>query len=1403
MQHSSTQIGFKGYETRCLNIVKSLSEGKTGKSLDSQEIFSVLQDYTKKIPHPTSFQMIRGKILGSGKSKYLYLNDFALDVRRIFGNYNRYNYWASQSKDRREINKILLKFEQAWYELVLEINYQYPGMYYLKQPLTELRACLAAYEDVVQLSSHADVAEGVIMKAIDAFMDPIQLLFSGDDLKSYFKIVKKPISFGEIISKLFECEYSSLDELFDEVDLIVGNCSDYWSHQSYQSEQGAVYIKDSLLIKSTFVKSIHTILNNPKSPANIPMPKVQSNINSRSSVPIPKKVIEDNKEVKSVSSKNKKGNGNNNPISSLKADDAAIIPAASDVASSSAAQITSDGNAQSSQTILKKSQKLSKMIMKNCIDRTKEHCIIAPSGIRISTAGPFLKAVDPLKFPDYATIVLNPMDLTRIEKKLNSDKYIESGLAGIMSDMILIRDNAHIYNTGIEGLEVRIMADTLLSYFQFLVRSSIQAIKSSSSSEKIGLLKHLLSDELSAMLDSVNILEEEREAHKYLSASGKSIAEIINQSSILSAIGKNVTAVTQELKVEPASKSLTKQTISIPKKKQASSTAINTTAISQSLSGGNDPLPIVSDDIFDDEMLLFDNSSKTVGKSDGKKRKRNPNDDNGASGNSRASASKNKKSSSSISLTQLNASDDNDNYDYYDAESVADTYAAPNTKHPRRAVSQQSDSNSQSHDDRCVNNADVNINVTNDDSVVPMREWQAWEVAADSILKLICKHPYVDMTKPTVVTNFMLPVVQAYPTIAAEYLSIIKNPMDLYTLRGKLDYLELSGPQEFMELLVSVFQNAVDYYGSLPDNGIIAPILIRCKHLLQYSHWLVLEGNCAPLSDDNNHSSNDQFCINGFTNRTMLMSERSKREQIMQSITIESMAPAPFTECKKLLKDLERCRNNHERIQLNYFIVPVNEKILPDYSVYIRHPVDLSTIKYRLDGTLPTNVSIADMILKSLPRYDTYFSFVSDLRRVFSNAIKYNEVHLETDPTGVSKLVFEAAKLLQSKLESLLVQFSLVLCDRIQRTLIVNRENDVREMERRKKREKELEDERLFEQKIRDEMKADDQIFADDYDVEKKKLETKQQLETHLLQQRVSLLRFNSQSGNVFLDDSVEEMSDDPSKGGGLSMTSSIFEKLQNELIQSTAQSNELLVYGFGCGGRVPNRFMTATVTTGRQEVVGAIQMKKRVLEHAREYWRKVGSTHNSRNNMVNSSNDVHNNRRKQSQSQPAAAVITTANNVTANAIGDMKVPLPTLHITNNNDHNSSSNKSSRNTLEFTVVSNDHNSYNDQSSDVDVALGMTVDNVKGGVVGEPLRITWKWNDVIHLTTPSWKKHRDSLLSNCQNKDSTGSNPSSVMKSAANPAMKLKITANNRIGLIVWYTPMKPNTPDITQVLDII
>ena len=65
--------------------------------------------------------------------------------------------------------------------------------------------------------------------SIDDFIDRIESYLRDDGLREYKRIVKSPICFGEIISKLIVCDYKDYSSLIGDVDFLVKNCATFWS----------------------------------------------------------------------------------------------------------------------------------------------------------------------------------------------------------------------------------------------------------------------------------------------------------------------------------------------------------------------------------------------------------------------------------------------------------------------------------------------------------------------------------------------------------------------------------------------------------------------------------------------------------------------------------------------------------------------------------------------------------------------------------------------------------------------------------------------------------------------------------------------------------------------------------------------------------------------------------------------------------------------------------------------------------------------------------------------------------------------------------------------------------------------------------------------------------------------
>lgn len=141
----------------------------------------------------------------------------------------------------------------------------------------------------------------------------------------------------------------------------------------------------------------------------------------------------------------------------------------------------------------RKIDKYMRGVFKLSLDGVKGHYLIGNNNgvaFTVQTARPFLRAVDPVQFPDYATIIAEPIDINKIEKRLSSDRYgcmsasggsAELAVNAILKDMTLLRDNAHTYNTGADNVEVRIMADCLLNYFKYIMKECLKYIKQNQS----------------------------------------------------------------------------------------------------------------------------------------------------------------------------------------------------------------------------------------------------------------------------------------------------------------------------------------------------------------------------------------------------------------------------------------------------------------------------------------------------------------------------------------------------------------------------------------------------------------------------------------------------------------------------------------------------------------------------------------------------------------------------------------------------------------------------------------------------------------------------------------------------------------------------------------------------------
>ncbi|CAG8434704.1 7790_t:CDS:2 [Diversispora eburnea] len=207
-----------------------------------------------------------------------------------------------------------------------------------------------------------------------------------------------------------------------------------------------------------------------------------------------------------------------------------------------------------------------------------------------------------------------------------------------------------------------------------------------------------------------------------------------------------------------------------------------------------------------------------------------------------------------------------------------------------------------------------------------------------------------------------------------DYFDIIKKPMDLGTVHAKLNKIEYSFVNEFINDVKLTFSNCTLY------NGVAHQYSIYAKQL------------------------NDEFdaFISKFfeTKNENLKAPAEPSTKVSNPVVIASPSSRPkngrkknneLNFCRKVLQELRKRTHWHYAYP---FYEPVDAEALrvPDYYKIITNPMDLSTIGSKLDAD----------------QYKNSEGFESDVRQIFKNCYAYNDQKSD---------VYKMGKMLESVFE--------------------------------------------------------------------------------------------------------------------------------------------------------------------------------------------------------------------------------------------------------------------------------------------------------------------------------------------------------------------------------------------------
>ena len=454
---------------------------------------------------------------GTLPKPYTYVDEFCVDIRRVFANAIRYNFHGDKSSVnlRRNVTTTALKFEQR----LLDFNKKFVSNVPMCPPLPELRMCLAALETSFKVPTIIRNAP-VGTPAVVSFIDPVDIQLSGQLLDKYRAEVEYPMDYGTITSKVFGAvadgsAYMSSDDFLNDVKLVASNCEAYWGKRL--DEGGADYITDAKALQS----AIESRLDAVRSEGPPLMPTLQI-ITSPPvmAAPAPQLPASTTGNLKRNLNKATTISATAVPSSSSSSSKGGVVPAP--------AKFAVDAYSESSPTYLKTSLEVANFFMQPYVevkyegsnqverraikylnamllgiieDEVQRHYLKTTDGIRIPTCNPFVNKVDLRLFPEYGVFLTNErrdeVNLQLMARKVRSGQYGTS-LVAVVQDMQRLRDNAHAFNVGDENIETRIMADCVANYFSYLIKKCLEALINSHDAR---LKEFILTAETLSLLD--------------------------------------------------------------------------------------------------------------------------------------------------------------------------------------------------------------------------------------------------------------------------------------------------------------------------------------------------------------------------------------------------------------------------------------------------------------------------------------------------------------------------------------------------------------------------------------------------------------------------------------------------------------------------------------------------------------------------------------------------------------------------------------------------------------------------------------------------------------------------------------------------------------------------------------
>ena len=245
---SSTSATFPDFEARCEALLVELERMASSTWFTSFLDPAALPNYSALVPEPMDLVRIRRKLgtskprgtggggTGGSTARYSSHNGFATDVRKMIGNFLRYNSVPGMKKERAAVQTLLHRFETLWQKLATDVAAEHPAMAApgaFMPPSPHLKELLAAVEEGLKVPSCWSVVEGTAAagQAAAFFMSLEHSFPDPPAQKKYRATVGRAVFFGDVVGSVVEGRYVSPQQAAEDLHLMADNTRIYWAAQ--------------------------------------------------------------------------------------------------------------------------------------------------------------------------------------------------------------------------------------------------------------------------------------------------------------------------------------------------------------------------------------------------------------------------------------------------------------------------------------------------------------------------------------------------------------------------------------------------------------------------------------------------------------------------------------------------------------------------------------------------------------------------------------------------------------------------------------------------------------------------------------------------------------------------------------------------------------------------------------------------------------------------------------------------------------------------------------------------------------------------------------------------------------------------------------------------------------------